>query len=89
MNVLRAHQKFHGNPARVALITGGSDGIGAACVQEFVASGWNVSSLALPGRDLDRQSANGVLTIAGDVTSRRFARRPWKKHSAAMGASTF
>ena len=69
MKGLRTPQKFNGNPARVALITGGSDGIGAACVHEFVASGWNVSSLALPGRDLDRQSADGVLTIAGDVTS--------------------
>ena len=69
MDDLRAHREFLGNPARVALITGGSDGIGAACVHEFVASGWSVSSLALPGRDLDRQSANGVLTIAGDVTS--------------------
>jgi short-subunit dehydrogenase len=68
MDVHRAHRGFPGNPARVALITGGSDGIGAACVQEFVASGWSVSSLALPGRDLDRQSADGILTIAGDVT---------------------
>jgi short-subunit dehydrogenase len=69
MNDLGAHQECPGNAARVALITGGSDGIGAACVQEFLACGWNVSSLALPGRDLDRQSANGILTIAGDVTS--------------------
>src|SRR5689334_6532386 len=69
MNGLRAHPEFPRNPARVALITGGSEGIGAACVREFVASGWSVSSLALPGRHLDRQSANGVLTIAGDVTS--------------------
>jgi short-subunit dehydrogenase len=69
MNGFRAHEESHGNPDRVALVTGGSDGIGAACVNEFVASGWRGASLALPGRDLDRQSANGVLTIAGDVTS--------------------
>jgi short-subunit dehydrogenase len=55
-------------PRRVSLITGGSDGIGAACVREFRASGWNVSVVALPGRDLDRQHAAGILTVAGDVT---------------------
>ena len=55
--------------SQVALITGGSTGIGAACVRQFVGRGWEVSVLALPTADLDRLAAPNVLTIAGDVTS--------------------
>jgi short-subunit dehydrogenase len=53
---------------RVALITGGSSGIGWACVSKFLANGWNVSVLALPGSELDRLTDVGVLATAGDVT---------------------
>ncbi|HEY7389907.1 MAG TPA: SDR family NAD(P)-dependent oxidoreductase [Bryobacteraceae bacterium] len=53
---------------RIALITGGSSGIGLACVSKFLANGWNVSVLALPGSELDRLTQDGVLATAGDVT---------------------
>ncbi len=53
----------------VALVTGGSQGIGAACVRAFAAKGWKVAVLALPSPELDQVAAPGVLTIAGDVTS--------------------
>src|SRR6516165_9036085 len=53
---------------RVALITGGSMGIGAACVREFLSAGWKVSVIALPGLELDRLASSGVLTTAGDIT---------------------
>jgi short-subunit dehydrogenase len=53
---------------RVALITGGSSGVGAACVSKFLAKGWNVSVLALPGFELDRLTEDGVLATGGDVT---------------------
>ena len=53
---------------RVALITGGSIGIGAACVREFLSAGWKVSVTALPGLELDRLASSGVLTTAGDIT---------------------
>jgi short-subunit dehydrogenase len=54
----------------VVLITGGSQGIGAASVQLFREKGWKVSTVALPGEDLDRWRSGSVLTIEGDITSR-------------------
>jgi NAD(P)-dependent dehydrogenase (short-subunit alcohol dehydrogenase family) len=57
------------NAQRVALITGGSSGIGWACVSRFLANSWSVSVLALPGFELDRLTDIGVLATAGDVTS--------------------
>ncbi len=56
-------------PQRVALITGGSQGIGAACVREFLAAGWKVAVLALPGSELDWLRPLNVMTCSGDVTS--------------------
>jgi short-subunit dehydrogenase len=53
---------------KVALITGGSSGIGMACVSKFLANGWDVSVLALPGLDMDRLTADGVLATTGDIT---------------------
>jgi NAD(P)-dependent dehydrogenase (short-subunit alcohol dehydrogenase family) len=57
--------------SRVALITGGSSGIGAACVYRALARGWKVSVLALPDSDLDRLEGLDLLIIAGDITSER------------------
>ena len=54
---------------RTVLITGGSSGIGVACVRRFLAAGWRVSVLALPDSDLVRLAGLDVLTIPGDVTS--------------------
>jgi len=53
----------------VALITGGSTGIGAACVREFLAAGWKVSVVALPDGDLGWLTSLGVVITAGDITS--------------------
>lgn len=53
----------------VGLITGGSRGIGAACVRRFLAAGWKVSVLALPGAELEWLTSLGVLVTAGDITS--------------------
>jgi short-subunit dehydrogenase len=54
----------------VALITGGSKGIGAACVREFVTAGWRVSVLTLADGDLSWMTSLGVTVTKGDVTSR-------------------
>jgi short-subunit dehydrogenase len=61
-------QGVRGVSAQVALVTGGSTGMGAACVCKFLAAGWKVSVVALPGFELDRLAAEGVLTTAGDLT---------------------
>jgi NADP-dependent 3-hydroxy acid dehydrogenase YdfG len=62
----------------VALITGGSAGIGAACVRKFLAAGWNVSVLALPDSNMNWLNDIGVVTTAGDVTSE------WARESAVQ-----
>ena len=49
---------------RVALVTGGASGIGAACVERLLAGGARVAVLDLEPKSL----ADGVLGIAGDVT---------------------
>jgi short-subunit dehydrogenase len=56
------------SPKRIALVTGGSTGIGAACVRQFLQRGWKVSVLAPPSLELERLSGPKVLTIPGDIT---------------------
>ena len=55
-----------GNPdrfsGRVALVTGGSSGIGAAAARRLVDEGARVASF-----DLDAEAPDGVLALAGDV----------------------
>jgi NAD(P)-dependent dehydrogenase (short-subunit alcohol dehydrogenase family) len=53
----------------VVLITGGSAGIGAACVREFLTAGWNVSVAALPDGNVDWLRSLDVVTTTGDITS--------------------
>jgi 3-oxoacyl-[acyl-carrier protein] reductase len=49
---------------RVALVTGGASGIGAAVVERLLAEGASVASL-----DLQAAGAEGVLALGGDVSS--------------------
>ncbi len=49
---------------RVALVTGGASGIGAAVAQRLHDEGARVASL-----DVEDESPNGVLALAGDVSS--------------------
>ena len=52
----------------VALITGGSQGIGAASVERFLQEGWRVATIALPGQNLHRWRVDDALTVEGDIT---------------------
>lgn len=56
--------------ARSVVITGASDGIGAACAQAFLAAGWNVALLARRAEALERVAAGapGALCQPCDVT---------------------
>jgi 3-oxoacyl-[acyl-carrier protein] reductase len=54
-------ERFSG---RVALVTGGASGIGAATARRLLAEGAHVASL-----DLEPEAPEGVLGLAGDVSS--------------------
>lgn len=69
----------------VAFITGGSTGIGAACVRKFLADGWKVSVVALPDSNLDWLRSLGVTIIAGDITSEHVRERAIGETLAAYG----
>jgi NAD(P)-dependent dehydrogenase (short-subunit alcohol dehydrogenase family) len=58
----------------VILLTGGSQGIGAACVQSFLTKNWKVATVALPGEGLDRWRKHGVLALEGDLTGEEVRR---------------
>ena len=75
MNARPAGEASAGAPrkleGRVALITGGTGGIGAATVRRFVADGaWVVASGRSPerGAELVRELGDHVRFIAADVT---------------------
>ena len=56
---------------RTVLVTGGSSGIGAACVRHFLKKGWRVSVVALPDSNLDNIARPEVLVTPGDLTRPR------------------
>ena len=53
---------------KVVLITGASEGIGAACVQAFREQGTRVSLLALPSDTFQSGEFSGILQTSGDIT---------------------
>lgn len=59
----------------VAVITGGSQGIGAACVRRFVENGWAVATVALPGEDFEDRADGAVEVLSGDLTDEDVRRR--------------
>ena len=70
---------------RTALITGGSAGIGAACVRSFLRSGWNVSVLALRDSNLSSLGGDEVMITPGDVTQHHIREAAVERTLAAYG----
>lgn len=56
-----------GSTSRVVLITGGSEGIGAACVNLFTRMGWRVATVALPFEGFEEIAEPSVLPMVGDI----------------------
>jgi short-subunit dehydrogenase len=50
------------------LVTGGSEGIGAASVRRFLDRNWRVATVSLPGQNLHRWRWEGAVTLEGDIT---------------------
>src|SRR3982750_1640328 len=60
---------------KVVLITGASEGIGAACAREFGNSGAKLSLVARNEEGLARTARPGDLVTAGDITTDEARRR--------------
>jgi short-subunit dehydrogenase len=60
---------------KVVLITGASEGIGAACAAEFARSGARLSLTARSEEGLRRAGGSNALVTAGDLTSEEVRRR--------------
>jgi NAD(P)-dependent dehydrogenase (short-subunit alcohol dehydrogenase family) len=57
----------------VAIVTGAAEGIGKACVDEFVTAGWNVVAVDVDADRLEalgEQHGESVATLYGDVAER-------------------
>jgi len=71
---------------KVVLITGASEGIGAACAVEFARCGAKLSLTARNEAGLTRAGGPGALVIAGDLTSEESRRRVVERTLERYGA---
>jgi len=71
---------------KVVLITGASEGIGAACAREFAASGAKLSLTARSEEGLRIAGGPDALVTAGDVTSEDTRRRVVERTMERFGA---
>ncbi len=67
---------------KVAFITGGSEGLGAACARRLRGAGWKIATLSLSGSTDDNAD---VLAMVGDVTSADARRRAIDETMARFG----
>jgi len=71
---------------KVVLITGASDGIGAACAAEFAASGARLSLTARSAEGLARAGGSSALITAGDLTLEATRRQAVERTLERFGA---
>ncbi|MGA2275241.1 MAG: SDR family NAD(P)-dependent oxidoreductase [Bryobacteraceae bacterium] len=71
---------------KVALITGASEGIGAACATEFGRAGARLSLCARSEEGLRRASGDQALITAGDLTDENVRRRVVERTLERFGA---
>jgi short-subunit dehydrogenase len=72
--------------SQVVLITGGSEGIGAACADLFARKGWRVSAVALPSDGFEEIARPGVLPITGDICDESVRKMAVEKTLERFGA---
>lgn len=67
---MTTHPSHHHTTSRVAVVTGGSAGLGLELVRALAQRGWTVVTDARTGKRLDDAVADldGVVAVAGDVT---------------------
>lgn len=71
---------------KVVLITGASEGIGAACAAEFAAAGARLSLTARSAEGLARAGGSAALTTAGDLTEAAVRRSVVERTLERFGA---
>ena len=71
---------------KVVLITGASEGIGAACAAEFARSGAKLSLTARSEEGLRRAAGSDALVTAGDLTHEETRRRVVERTLERYGA---
>src|SRR5579863_6702175 len=71
---------------KVVLITGASEGIGAACAAEFAAAGARLSLTARSTEGLARAGRGTALITAGDLTSEATRQQVVDRTLAQFGA---
>src|ERR1039458_5960587 len=71
---------------KVVLITGASEGIGAACAAEFAAAGARLSLTARSAEGLARAGGASALITAGDLTLEETRRRAIERTLERFGA---